>query len=71
MFENRAVRKIFGPKGKKMAGGWKRQHNEERHNLNSSANIIMAIKSRRRRWAGTCSLHGRDKKCIQYFGWKI
>jgi hypothetical protein len=35
-----------------VAGGWRRQHNEELHNLNASPNIIRVIKSRRIGWAG-------------------
>jgi hypothetical protein len=33
MFENRVLRKIFGPKREEVAGGWRRLHNEELHNL--------------------------------------
>jgi hypothetical protein len=43
--ENRVLRRIFGPKGEKVEGGWRRLHNEELHNLNASRNIIRVIKS--------------------------
>jgi hypothetical protein len=33
MFENRVLRGIFGHKREKVAGGWRRQYNEELHNL--------------------------------------
>jgi hypothetical protein len=33
IFENRMLRRIFGPKGEEMAGGWRRLRNEELHNL--------------------------------------
>jgi hypothetical protein len=33
VFENRELRRIFGPKRKKVAGNWRRLHNEELHNL--------------------------------------
>jgi hypothetical protein len=54
VFENRVLRKIrvFGPKSEEVAGGWRRPHNEELHNLYASPNIIREIKSRRMRWAG-------------------
>jgi hypothetical protein len=47
MFQNRVVRRIFGPKKEEVAGGWRRLHNEELHNLYPSTNIIRVIKSRR------------------------
>jgi hypothetical protein len=50
--ENRALRRIFGPKRKELAGSLRKQHNEELHNLYASPNIIRVIKSRRMRWAG-------------------
>jgi hypothetical protein len=44
MFEERVLRRIFGPKREKLAGGWRRLHNEELHNLYASPNIIRVIK---------------------------
>jgi transcription termination factor 2 len=52
VFENRVLRTIFGPKSDGVAGGWRKLHNEELHNLYSSSSIIRIIKSRRMRWAG-------------------
>jgi hypothetical protein len=52
VFENRLVRRIFGPKRDQVTGEWRRLHNEELHILYSSPNIIRQIKSRRMRWAG-------------------
>jgi hypothetical protein len=52
VFENWALRRIFGPKRDKVTGGWRKLHNEELHNLYSSPNVIRIIKSRRVRWAG-------------------
>jgi hypothetical protein len=52
VFENRVLRRIFGPKRDGMTGGWRNLHNEEGHNLYSSLSIIRIIKSRRMRWAG-------------------
>jgi len=42
--------RIFGPKREEDAGGWRRLHNEELHNLYTSPNFIRLIKSRRMRW---------------------
>jgi hypothetical protein len=52
MFENRVLRRIFGPKKDEVTREWKKLHNEEYHILYSSQNIIRQIKSRRMRWAG-------------------
>jgi hypothetical protein len=52
VFENRVLRRIFGPKRDEVTGGWRKLHNEELHNLNFSSSIIRTIKSRRMRWGG-------------------
>jgi hypothetical protein len=52
VFENRVLRRIFGPKRDEVTGGWRKLHNEELHNLYSSPSIIRMIKSRRMRWTG-------------------
>jgi hypothetical protein len=49
VFENKVLRRIFGPKRDGETGGWKKLHNEELHNLHSSPSIIGFIKSRRMR----------------------
>jgi hypothetical protein len=50
VFENRVLRVMLGPKREEVAGGWRRQHNEEY--LIRFRDIIWAINSRRMRWAG-------------------
>jgi hypothetical protein len=52
LFENRVVRRIFGPKRDEVAGNWIKLHNEELNDLYSSPNIVLMNKSRRMRWAG-------------------
>jgi hypothetical protein len=52
VFENRVLRRIFGPKRDEVTGGWRNLHNEELQNLYSSPSIIRTMKSRRMRWAG-------------------
>jgi hypothetical protein len=47
VFEKRVLRRIFGPQREEVAGGWRRLHNEELHNLYTLPNIIMVVKSRR------------------------
>jgi hypothetical protein len=47
VFENRVLRRIYGPKRDEVTGGWRKLHNEELHNLYCSPNIIIMIKPRR------------------------
>jgi hypothetical protein len=51
VFENRVMRRIFGPKRDEATGEWRRLHNEEVNDLYSPPNTIGVIKSRRMRWA--------------------
>jgi len=52
VFENRVIRRIFGPKLDEVTGDWRKLYNEEPNDLYSSPNIVRMIKSRRKRWAG-------------------
>jgi hypothetical protein len=49
MFENKVLRRLFGPKRDEVKGDWRKLHNEELHNLYCSSDIIRLIKSRRMR----------------------
>jgi hypothetical protein len=51
VFENRVLRRIFGPKRNEVTREWRKLHDEEPHNLYSSPIIIRIKKSRRMRWA--------------------
>jgi hypothetical protein len=70
VFENRVLRRIFGPKRDEVTGGWKKLHNEELHGLYSSLSIVRVIKTRRMRWAGHVARMGEVRGCIQHFGWE-
>jgi hypothetical protein len=52
VFENRVLRRIFGPKTDEVTGEWTRLHNDKLNHLYSSPNTVQVIKSRRMRWAG-------------------
>jgi len=60
VFENRVLRRIFGPKRDKVALKWRKLHNEELNELYCSPNIIRVIKSRRIRWAGHVARMGES-----------
>jgi len=49
VFENRVLRRIFGPKRDEVTRGWRKLHNEELNYLYSSPNTVRVIKSRRAR----------------------
>jgi hypothetical protein len=65
VFENRVLRRIFGPKRDEVTGEWRKLHNEDLHILYSSPNIIRQIKSRRVRWVGHVARIGEE--CVQGF----
>jgi hypothetical protein len=52
VFENRVLRKIFGPKRDEVTGEWSKFHSKELRDLYSSPSIIKIIKSKRMRWTG-------------------
>jgi len=67
VFENRVLRRIFGPKRHGVTWEWRKLHNEELNDLYSSPNIARVIKSRRMRW-GTGRAYGGEKRGVQSFG---
>jgi hypothetical protein len=60
VFENRALRRIFGFK-REVDGSWRKLHNDELHSLYSSPNIVRVIESRRMRWAGHVARMGKGR----------
>ena len=61
VFENKVLRRIFGPRRNEVTGEWRRLHNEGLNDLYSSPNIVRVIKSRRMRWAGHVVRMGEER----------
>ena len=58
MFENRVLRRIFGPKRDEVRGEWRNVRSEELNDLYCSPNVVRVIKSRRMRWVGRVARMG-------------
>jgi hypothetical protein len=67
LFENRVLRKMFGPMRDEVTGEWRKMHSEELHKLYSSPNIIRQIKSRRTRWADMWHALERREKYTRFW----
>ena len=67
VFENRVLRRVFGPKRDEVTGEWRKLHNEELSNLYSLPNIVRVVKSRRMRWAGHVAHMGRGEGCTGFW----
>jgi len=61
VFENRVLRRIFGPKRDEVTGEWRKLHNEELNDLYWSRNSVRVIKSRRMGWAGHVARMGEKR----------
>jgi hypothetical protein len=61
VFENRVLRRVFGPKRDEVTGEWRKLHNEELSDLYSLPNVVRVVKSRRMRWAGHVTRLGEGR----------
>jgi len=61
VFENRVLRRVFGPKRDAVTGEWRKLHCEEFRDLYSLPNIVRVVKSRRMRWAGNVARMGEGR----------
>jgi hypothetical protein len=61
VFEDRVLRKIFGPNRDEVTGVWKKLHNKKLRDLYSSPTIVRVIKLRRMRWAGHVAQMGEGR----------
>jgi hypothetical protein len=65
VFENRVLRRIFGPK-REEDGPWRKLYNDQFHSLYSSPNIFRVIKLRRMRWAGHVARMGEGRGVYRF-----
>ena len=61
VFENRVLRRVFGPKGGEVTREWRKLHNEDLRDLYSLPNIVRVVKSRRMRWPGHVARMGEGR----------
>ena len=64
VFENKVLRRIFGPRRDEVTEEWRRLHNEELNDLYYSSNIVWVIKSRRMRCVGHVACMDEERGCI-------
>jgi hypothetical protein len=62
VFENRMLRRIFGPKRDGITGEWRKLHNERLNDLYCLPTIVRVIRSRRMRWAGHVACMGERRE---------
>jgi hypothetical protein len=70
LFENRVLRRIFGPKRDKVTGEWRKLHNEELSNLYSFPQDCAGGKIEKNEMGGACGAYGRGERCVQGSGWE-
>ena len=61
VFENRVLRRVFGPKRDEVTGEWIKLHNEELNDMYPSPSTVRVIKSRKMRWAGHVARMGERR----------
>jgi hypothetical protein len=65
IFENKLLRRMFGPKRCEIIGRWNKFHNEKLHNFPSSPNIVRMIKSKEMRWARRVARRRAEKNACR------
>jgi hypothetical protein len=61
-FENRMMKRVFGPQWDEVTWEWRKLHNEELNDLYSLPNIVRLVKSRRMKWAGHVARMGKKRE---------
>jgi hypothetical protein len=67
VFENRVLRRVFGPKRDEVTGEWRKLHNEELNDLYSLPNIVRVVKIEKK-MGGVCGTYGRGEMSAQGVG---
>jgi hypothetical protein len=67
VFENRVLRRIFGPKRHEVTREWRKLHNEGLNDLYSSPNTFRMIISRRMRWSGHVAGTGKGRDAYRFW----
>jgi hypothetical protein len=70
VFENRVLRRIFGPKRDEVTGEWRKLHNEE-HMICTPLPLLCGRKNRENEIEGACSAYGGGERCVQDCGGDI
>jgi hypothetical protein len=70
VFENRVLRRIFGPKRDEVTGGWRKLHSEGPHGLYYSPSVVRVIKARRMRWTGHVARMGEVRGVYNILVWR-
>ena len=68
VFENRVLRRVFGPKRDEVTGEWRKLHNEELNDMYSLPNIVRVVKSRENEMGGACGAFGGGERGAQGSG---
>jgi hypothetical protein len=71
VFENRVLRRIFGPKREEVTEEWGRLHQQVLNDLHSSPNIVWVNKSRRMRWAEHVARMGEGRGARYGTAWYV
>jgi hypothetical protein len=68
VFENRVLRRVFGPNRDELTGKWRKLHNEELNDMYSLPNIVRVVKSRSHEMGRTCNAYEGGKRVAQGVG---
>ena len=68
VFENRVLRRVFGPKTDEVTRKWRKLHNEELSDLYSLPNIVWVVKIKKNELGGACGAYRGGERCVQGSG---